>query len=94
MKTEASGAEVIFWMALIVGSLLYYWFPDSNLRYNMTYDLISSEHVHVQSKPSRCDWMYAPLGSKGCHFEKSVSEEKSDTGKVTDVYVQWSHIED
>ena len=37
-------------------------------RYN-----ISTDQVHRSNKPTDCDWGRAPLGEKGCHYEKTVA---------------------
>ena len=46
----------------------------------------SEENVHVAPRPTDCDWGHAPLGDKGCHYEKQVliSDYRSDAlRKVT-----------
>jgi hypothetical protein len=33
---------------------------------------VSPDKVHVDAKPTDCDFNRAPLGDKGCHYEKFV----------------------
>jgi hypothetical protein len=47
-------------------SLKYSVFPDA---------------VHIDAQPSDCDFMHAPLGSKGCHY-KAVVTAYNATGAV------------
>jgi hypothetical protein len=38
---------------------------------------VQSDQVHSRHKPTDCDWGYAPLGDKGCHYEKKVTAYNS-----------------
>jgi len=40
--------------------------------YAATYTVFP-DHVYMDSKPPDCDFMQAPLGRKGCHYEAEVS---------------------
>ena len=49
-------------------------FPESPWAYTLVFGgLFHETDVHVAQKPHNCDFSYAPLGSKGCHYEKQVS---------------------
>jgi hypothetical protein len=66
----------ILWLIFLGGSWL--WWPRTY------YALVNStleEDVKVANRPTDCDWTYAPLGEKGCHYEKEVliSEYRSDS---------------
>jgi len=37
---------------------------------------VPSDHIVVLDEPHDCDFFKAPIGSKGCHFEKSVAVTK------------------
>jgi hypothetical protein len=41
------------------------------LWYSVKYK-VSLDQVHMNVKPTDCDWGRAPLGSKGCHFKATV----------------------
>jgi hypothetical protein len=45
--------------------------PDT-IKYGLLYQ-IGRSNVHVEKKPSDCEWGHAPIGDKGCHYEKQVS---------------------
>ena len=34
---------------------------------------VGLDRVHVDVKPEDCDYNYAPLGYKGCHYEEVVT---------------------
>jgi hypothetical protein len=67
--------------------------PESKFGYTAKYSLPEAK-VYVQPKPHDCEWGKAPIGKKYCHFEKLVTPEKDDHGKVTEVYVSWQKVED
>jgi hypothetical protein len=57
---------------ILASALLVTTGCDSNLAYRAQYPSARAEDIKVQSKPIDCDWDYAPLGRKGCHYEKRV----------------------
>jgi hypothetical protein len=68
------------------------WMPDS-IRYAWMYGT-NGDHVHVQKKPTDCEWGRAPIGDKGCHYEKQVETERHGNGQLLDVYVTWQRVQD
>ena len=46
-------------------------FPESAWAYALRYET-DSDRIHVAPKPGDCDFLHAPIGLKGCHYEKSV----------------------
>jgi hypothetical protein len=40
--------------------------------YSVRY-LVVPDHVKIEPKPSDCDFMQAPLGRKGCHYQAKVN---------------------
>jgi len=50
--------------------------------------------VHVDRKPSDCEWGHAPIGDKACHYKKQVSTIDGTTAHVTDVYVRWVKVQE
>lgn len=45
--------------------------PDG-IKYGLLYQ-VGRSNVHVEKQPSDCDWGHAPIGDKGCHYDKQVS---------------------
>jgi hypothetical protein len=84
--------------AVMVGVLaLPLWFiaPDS-IRYPALYSWkysVPRSHVYVDKKAADCDWSYAPIGDKDCHYDNLVEPLMNAQGKVTDVYVMWQKVE-
>ena len=77
-KTDDLDAEGWFYAVGGIGFLIFVgWSVFSVLpnkwtdpiRYSLEYD-INWKQVESESKPTECDWGRAPLGGKGCHFEK------------------------
>ena len=45
-------------------------FPDNwEIKYSLLY---GTPYVHVDDKPTLCDYERSPVGKKGCHYEKTV----------------------
>ncbi len=52
--------------------VLPHLFSKSNWAYALAHDAYV-RHVDIAPKPPDCDFLHAPLGSKGCHYEAQVS---------------------
>jgi hypothetical protein len=94
--------ETLFGIAILAVMLGFLCFliwamlPDS-IRYPMLYSFeytVNSKQVHVEKMPEDCDFSHAPLGSKGCHYEKRISPVTNRAGAVTDVFVTWDKVPD
>jgi hypothetical protein len=88
----AIGCLILLVLAAAIGGLAWWVAPDK-YAYALEYS-VDSENVFVEKKPKTCDWEHAPMGDKGCHFNKVVTTQKDQTGKVTSVYVSWEKVED
>jgi hypothetical protein len=64
-----SGCAILF-LALI-GAVLLYFTWDTKVVMSIRYE-VDSENLVVNKKPSDCEFLTAPLGSKHCHYEKTV----------------------
>jgi hypothetical protein len=95
-KTKPSDHFYTFIGILIVfglpGWAVWRLCPDS-LKYGTIYHVPAS-HVLVNKEPTDCDWGHAPVGDKGCHYEKEIEPLRTDTGTVTDVIVRWQRVQD
>lgn len=82
--------------------------PNS-IRYPLLYSFLTPAEFHniqVDPKPHDCDWDYAPIGNKGCHYETNIACAKdAPLGKIgvepekcsTEakyVYVLWRKVQD
>ncbi|HEV2715495.1 MAG TPA: hypothetical protein VGU64_09550, partial [Terriglobales bacterium] len=47
----------------------FYWVGPSV--YSIKY-AVSADKIYVDPKPRDCDFWYAPLGKKGCHYQRVV----------------------
>jgi hypothetical protein len=47
----------------------FYWVGPSV--YSIKYAL-SADKIYVDTKPTDCDFWHAPLGKKGCHYQRMV----------------------
>lgn len=85
-KNSSNGLRVLVRLAVFGGVLILGWttFAPEPMRdkvsYGWTYSL-SDENVHVSPKPKDCNWAYAPIGDKGCHYEKRISMAVTWGGK-------------
>src|SRR5487761_187056 len=77
--------KIVVWGAILFGCLFWFWPKEwYGIRYNVT-----DEHVFIDHKPHDCDFLKAPIGDKGCHFEKVVVVAPENSSSPTDVYVTW-----
>ena len=83
-----------FWLLVVVIVAALIWREVSDVsKYSEKYG-VPEQNVHIAPKPTACDWGHAPLGNKDCHFEKVVTPIKNDAGRVTDVYISWTRVND
>jgi hypothetical protein len=95
---------VFIWLFVAGASFWVYWVGGINVAwYSLRYG-VSPDRVHIDPKPRDCDFMTAPLGSKGCHYDEVVSAFNAavvdaprsgrDTRKVDTVLVSWIKVND
>ena len=72
-RNEFSFGSLINWLifAVIVYVILPASWTDPFL-YSTEYS-INSDQVHRNPKPTDCDFIHAPLGDKGCQYQKTVT---------------------
>jgi hypothetical protein len=58
---------------------------------------VSYGHVQIIDKPQDCDFMHAPMGSKGCSYQQQavkVDDVLGSTPLQSFVYVRWMKVKD
>jgi hypothetical protein len=65
----------IFNNAATIGS----WFGIQSKTLYSTQYTIPEADISIYDKPQDCDWSFAPLGNKGCHYELTVFSERWET---------------
>lgn len=70
---------IIAWLALVGWDDLWH----SKLRYAWSYN-VTSEQVNIEKKPTDCNFFRAPMGGKGCHYDRQVN-----TVRVKTVYLDF-----
>lgn len=64
----------LFWFA--VGWLIFFTLPGfvwhSKVRYAVQYNT-GTNKVSIQRQPHDCNFFFAPVGDKDCHYERQVS---------------------
>jgi hypothetical protein len=80
----ASGIFAIVW--------LFGWLFYPQLQYSLEYS-VDLDNVTVMPKPHSCDWDYAPMGKKGCHYEKFVTVSEGENHRRL-IFVDWQRQED
>jgi len=100
LKNIGKGLKDTFWglfpFVFIVAVVSLIWWSVSPISfdrflYGLEYDT-DSAHISMDSKPHDCDHFKAPIGDKECHFEKSVTTDKDEHGKI-EVYVSWDKVD-
>jgi hypothetical protein len=51
------------------------------------------DNVMAVGRPSDCDFLRAPIGYKGCHYERTVESWK-DAGEPPRVLLGWNKVSD
>lgn len=59
------------WLVLIGIAAYIYWWGIDVVWYSAEYG-VSTDKVHIDPKPTDCDFWHAPVGFKGCHYEREV----------------------
>jgi hypothetical protein len=75
-------AALILFGIWVVIHVLPSVFSESPWAYAARYGADSS-HVQVAAKPADCDFLHAPIGFKGCHYEKLVQVTRYRSDKNT-----------
>lgn len=86
----------VLWLIItIIHNNMTWFFPDSPWAYAMEYDT-ESQYVVIDREPHDCEFFKAPIGSKNCHFHRSVATQKGDASvnHKTLVYVSWDKLPD
>jgi hypothetical protein len=68
--TDLSG---VVWLVLI-WIAVFAWLPDmwnSKIRLSMWYG-VDADQITVEKEPHDCNFFHAPMGGKGCHYDKQV----------------------
>jgi hypothetical protein len=75
-------SSVIEWAFAALGVLVVIvWIPDmwhSKLRYAYQYDLTVGQ-VTIEKEPADCNFFHAPLGGKGCHYDRQATVIRART---------------
>jgi hypothetical protein len=69
-----------FWIVLVLVVLGWHTDYAVKARYAMKYDT-STDKVTLEDKPINCDFWTAPMGNKGCHYDRQalVNDDKQVT---------------
>jgi hypothetical protein len=88
---RTAGKLIIF--ALLVYGYVWWTQPAWLRRQNLeeTYHLREAQ-VHIVPKPHDCEWGYAPLGDKGCHYKLYEWTVKDENGKVVEAWSDWEKV--
>jgi len=70
------------WGSVFVGIAACSYWIGPNV-YAIKYS-VSADRVFVDPKPTDCDFWHAPLGNKGCHYERIVTASYAKGGVRAD----------
>ncbi|MGA8692530.1 MAG: hypothetical protein WB689_01560, partial [Xanthobacteraceae bacterium] len=56
-------------LVFVAMAICFYWVGPSV--YSIKY-AVSADKIYVDPKPTDCDFWHAPLGKKGCHYQRVV----------------------
>lgn len=90
------GLAIGFGLFYIPALWLWSMTPDA-IKYPAYYGVryqIARSHVLVSKKPTDCGWWHAPIGDKGCHYEKFVAVQPENGAPVSYVHVVWVRMQD
>jgi hypothetical protein len=55
---------------------------------------VDYHQITAYKMPTDCEWWHAPLGSKSCHYVKSVQSWKDADGHVEGAIIDWIKYKD
>jgi len=86
---------VLWLIVTIIRANMTWFFPQSQWAYAVEYDT-ESQYVILEPRPHDCEFFKAPIGSKYCHFNKTVTTSNGDrsTNYKRLVMVQWDKASD
>jgi hypothetical protein len=74
--TEAASLLLIVWLGIAAVDYLSHARWVNKFRYAVWYSVDCSQVKQSEDKPPHdCDFLKAPVGSKGCHYDKTVTYE-------------------
>jgi len=79
-KQDLFGCLLKLFMIAVICFVIWELLPESlsdKLWYSFQYQ-VSMSQVNRAHKPTDCDWGFAPLGNKGCHYKKLVTGLNAD----------------
>ena len=76
MAGEDNPGDILFGLGFLglIGLFIWILLPDSwtdKIKYSIEYS-VDMNQVERTAPPSDCDFMTAPLGSKRCHYKKTL----------------------
>lgn len=88
----------LFGLAIVLGlpTFITWDLAPDTWKYPIAYSIIDNvdiKHVYFTKEPEDCDWGHAPMGDKGCHYRKQITEGKNESGMITDVFVDWERVQ-
>jgi hypothetical protein len=94
MTKKSLSSDGLIGLAVMVCVLLFPWSLLSVRVVRMWRYNVSWQNVHIDKTPRDCDWMYAPLGEKACHYEPEDHSVPDFNNRITEVYVSWRKVQD
>jgi hypothetical protein len=76
-STDSTFASLALFAFFVAGAAYVFWVGPSVLWYAVEYK-VSPKKIQIDSKPADCDFWHAPVGFKGCHYERSVVALRCD----------------
>ena len=59
----------VWGFVFVAMAVCFYWLDPSV--YSIKY-AVSADKIYVDPKPTDCDFWHAPVGKKGCHYQRVV----------------------
>ena len=92
--------SLAFFLLMLIAGLIRMT-TNANARYALFYG-INADQIFVDQKPRDCSFWTAPVGDKGCHYERSVIVTHKDgtvssTGfgsEIESLTVAWDRVEE
>jgi hypothetical protein len=96
MSNQDSAKEVFLLVAIFVGiPVLWDYLPQTRI-YHSLLNGVDFGSVTVDRKPPDCDFMYAPIGRKGCDYkaQANTTSDWSRPGEISGLHVSWNRTAD
>jgi hypothetical protein len=96
MSSQDSAKEGFVFVAILIGIPILWDYLSQTRIYHSLLHSVDFGSVTVDRKPPDCDFMFAPIGRKGCDYKAQAvtTSDWTRPGETTGLHVSWNRVAD